>query len=124
MIPRGLPVGTAVKGLDGVWRVRLDADESSIDFVRILLFKDFSLLANQQELAQPGAPSAPPPPEAASPATHPVPTPAAKKVTVPAASGAVSVGAARPAPAPPPLPTVKAPPTDAAVTAAPSDKDQ
>ena len=51
MIPRGLPIGTAVKGLDGQWRVRLDADQSSIDFVRILLFKDFSVLASQQELA-------------------------------------------------------------------------
>ncbi len=64
MIPRGLPVGTAVKGLDGVWRVRLDADETAIDFVRILLFKDFSQLVNQQELSQsaiPPAPSAPAP---------------------------------------------------------------
>ncbi len=59
MIPRGLPVGTAVKGLDGAWRVRLDADETSIDFVRILLFKDFSQLVNQQELAQPVLPTVP-----------------------------------------------------------------
>ena len=73
MIPRGLPVGTAVKGLDGTWRVRLDADETSIDFVRILLFKDFSLLANQEELAQPGPPSAPPPlPAAKAPASDAV----------------------------------------------------
>lgn len=57
LIPRGLPVGTAVKGLDGAWRVRLDADETSIDFVRILLFKDFSKLVNLQELAQPSAPA-------------------------------------------------------------------
>ena len=62
MIPRGLPVGTAVKGLDGSWRVRLDADETGIDFVRILLFKDFSGLVSQQELAQP------PPPPPVSPA--------------------------------------------------------
>jgi rod shape-determining protein MreC len=55
MIPRGLPVGTAVKGLDGAWRVRLDADETSIDFVRILLFKDFSQLVNLRDLAQPQA---------------------------------------------------------------------
>jgi rod shape-determining protein MreC len=58
LIPRGLPVGTAVKGLDGSWRVRLDADETSIDFVRILLFKDFSQLVNLQELSQPSAPAA------------------------------------------------------------------
>jgi rod shape-determining protein MreC len=125
IIPRGLPVGTAVKGLDGVWRVRLDADESSIDFVRILLFKDFSLLANQQELAQPGPPS--PPPEAPGPAASPAPKPPAKNVSPLAATGAVAVGAARPAPAPPPLPTVKAPastPDAAAASAAPSNPDQ
>jgi rod shape-determining protein MreC len=43
--PRGLPVGTAVKGFDGAWRVTLDADAEPIDFVRILLFKDFSQVA-------------------------------------------------------------------------------
>ena len=51
LAPRGLPVGTAVKGFDGVWRVQLDADETSIDFVRILLFTDFSKLADQKELS-------------------------------------------------------------------------
>lgn len=62
MIPRGLPVGAAVKGLDGSWRVRLDSDGTGIDFVRILLFRDFSRLVSQQELAQPppAAASAPP----------------------------------------------------------------
>ncbi len=122
MIPRGLPVGTAVKGLDGVWRVRLDADESSIDFVRILLFKDFSVLANQQELAQPG-PATPAPPEAPNPPAIPAPSLPAKHAAASAATGAVVIGAARPAPAPPPLPTVKVPPTDAAAPAAPSDKE-
>jgi len=124
MIPRGLPVGTAVKGLDGSWRVRLDADESSIDFVRILLFKDFSLLVNQQELAQPGSPAGPPPDNA--PAAAPAPTaPAAKApppVQAPAAAAAVSVGAPRPAPAPPPSPAAK-PPAAAAAPAA-SDKSE
>lgn len=116
MIPRGLPVGTAVKGLDGSWRVRLDADESSIDFVRILLFKDFSLLASQQELAQPApppaVPSAPPAPAATQSPTHTQSTP-----------GAVSVGAARPAPAPPPVAkaqAAKAPTPDPAGPAAAS----
>ena len=129
IIPRGLPVGTAVKGLDGVWRVRLDADESSIDFVRILLFKDFSLLANQQELAQPGPATAPPP--AAAPAAATVAAPVKPSAKTPAAGAgsaggsAVSVGAARPAPAPPPLPTAKALPSDAPPSpAASSDKDQ
>ena len=124
MIPRGLPVGTTVKGLDGAWRVRLDADESSIDFVSILLFKDFSLLVNQQELAQPGAPYVPPPQPAAAPAAVPA-KPVAKTPPTPAVSTgapAVSVGVARPAPAPLPLPTVKAPAADPAAPPAAVDK--
>jgi rod shape-determining protein MreC len=52
VLPRGLPVGTAVKGLDGRWRIRLAADEGGIDFVRILQFKGFADLANQAALAQ------------------------------------------------------------------------
>lgn len=89
MIPRGLPVGTAVKGLDGAWRVRLDADKTGIDFVRILLFKDFSGLVSQQELAQP-PPAAPVAPAAAS--------------KPPPAAVAVSVAPPKPAPAPPQAP--------------------
>jgi rod shape-determining protein MreC len=50
VVPRGLPVGAAVKGLDGRWRVVLFADDSAIDYVRILLFKDFSQLADQKAL--------------------------------------------------------------------------
>ncbi len=52
VFPRGLPVGVAVMGLDGNWRVLLDSDFAAIDFVRILLFKDFGRLADQQALAQ------------------------------------------------------------------------
>ena len=51
VLPRGLPVGRAVKGLDGRWRVVLDADAGAIDWVRILKFKDYSQLADQQALA-------------------------------------------------------------------------
>jgi rod shape-determining protein MreC len=50
VVPRGLPVGAAVKGLDGRWRVVLFADDTAIDYVRILLFKDFSQLADQKAL--------------------------------------------------------------------------
>jgi rod shape-determining protein MreC len=50
VFPRGLPVGVAAKGLDGQWRVRLDADLSAIDFVRILEFQDFTALVNEQGL--------------------------------------------------------------------------
>jgi len=50
VVPRGLPIGTAVKGLDGYWRVRLSSDSVPIDLVRILLFKDFTDLAAQKTL--------------------------------------------------------------------------
>lgn len=50
VVPRGLPVGAAVKGLDGRWRVVLFADDAAIDFVRILLFKDFAQLADEKQL--------------------------------------------------------------------------
>lgn len=52
VLPRGLPVGRAVKGLDGRWRVVLDADDSAIDWVRIMKFKDYAQLADQKALAQ------------------------------------------------------------------------
>jgi len=69
VIPRGLPVGTVVQSLEG-WRVALDCDSAPIDFVRILLFRDFS------QLLAPGA-MAPKilPPLATAP---PTPTPAAQ----------------------------------------------
>ena len=55
VLPRGLPVGLAFKDFRGVWRVALDADAAPIDYVQILLFKDFSQLVSPAELA-PGAP--------------------------------------------------------------------
>ncbi len=63
VFPRGLPVGTAVKGLDGRWRVVQASDRAAIDFVRILLFKDFTQLVNARELAEHTVP----PPTAGSP---------------------------------------------------------
>ncbi len=105
MIPRGLPVGTAVKGLDGSWRVRLDADETSIDFVRILLFKDFSQLVNQQELSQQVVPG-PPPKDTAPPA----PAPAA--LSKPAAAAKT--------PAPVQIKPAAPPPTPAAASSDPA----
>jgi len=52
VLPRGLPVGAAVKGLDGRWRVVLASDRAAIDFVRILLFADFTQVVNQKQLAE------------------------------------------------------------------------
>ena len=51
VLPRGLPVGTAVKGLDGRWRVVLASDRAAVDFVRILLFEDFTQVVNQKALS-------------------------------------------------------------------------
>jgi rod shape-determining protein MreC len=56
--PRGLPVGVAARGLDGVWRVTLDADAAPIDLVQILLFRDFAQLVPQSDLAPRTLPSA------------------------------------------------------------------
>jgi rod shape-determining protein MreC len=52
VLPRGLPVGTAVTGLDGRWRVVLASDRAPIDFVRILLFQDFTQVVNGHELSE------------------------------------------------------------------------
>jgi rod shape-determining protein MreC len=58
VFPRGLPVGTVVKGFDGGWRVALDSDAAPIDYVQILLFTDFAQIANEQALAPKELPTA------------------------------------------------------------------
>lgn len=114
VVPRGLPVGAAVKGLDGRWRVVLFADDAAIDFVRILLFKDFAQLADEKQLqtrslppvttedpqtsilsapapiARPPAASATKPPATTSPGATATPKPPAPKPAAPrpAAAGA------------------------------------
>ncbi len=60
LFPRGLPVGVIYQAWDGQWRVRLDADDAPMDIVRILLFKDFSQLAQQRALQQLIVPPLPP----------------------------------------------------------------
>lgn len=103
VVPRGLPVGTAVKGLDGHWRVRLSSDSAPIDLVRILLFKDFTDLAAQKALqdakmppltdvpAPEAAASVPPAPLTAKPAVVAKPAAAgAKAATPPVVSPAAS----------------------------------
>lgn len=132
LMPRGLPVGVAVKGLDGEWRVVLASDAAPIDFVRILLFEDFAQLANAKALdtmtppapmpsaATPGtAALVKPSPAATTPAT-PAPAPAAR-ASVPATTQATP--AARPpaavqsAPAPKPANSSPAASTGAPTTA-------
>jgi rod shape-determining protein MreC len=120
VLPRGLPVGTAVKGLDGRWRVVLASDRAAIDFVRILLFEDFTQVVNQKALdvmpvppptlgaqtvgvvpAQAQAPTpAPAPAAAATPTPAPTATPAAKPAA-PATGDAPKPAAPKPAAAKP-----------------------
>jgi rod shape-determining protein MreC len=56
MYPRGLPVGVAARDGRGGWRVRLYADLANIDFVRILVFDDFSQAVDPASLAPGAAP--------------------------------------------------------------------
>ncbi|HVY33670.1 MAG TPA: rod shape-determining protein MreC [Caulobacteraceae bacterium] len=120
LAPRGLPVGTAVKGFDGAWRVQLDADETSIDFVRIMLFTDFAKLVDQKELsaislppgpaangrpqavtmAAPGAPPSASPAPAANPVAPAKPSPrralSPKTASPPPSAASVSADAPPP----------------------------
>jgi rod shape-determining protein MreC len=101
VLPRGLPVGVAVKGIDGRWRVALAADSSTIDFVQILKFVDFSQLADQQALSAIHVP----------PVTTEDPQASILGPVAPAAP------AARPKPTPAPAPPAAAPPAAAAAPA-------
>ncbi len=103
VFPRGLPVGTAVAGLDGVWRLRLDSDDAPIDYVRILEFKDFSQLATQPALNEAEPPPVSPAESAALTArqqavAHPPPAVAATHLAGPGkpASSVQPVSAAKP----------------------------
>ena len=70
LLPRGLPIGVAARGIDGTWRVKLFSDRGAIDFVRVMLFDSFAQLAEGSSLESPplaGLNTAPPPtPEVAA----------------------------------------------------------
>jgi rod shape-determining protein MreC len=72
VFPRGLPVGVAVKGVDGVWRARLYSDRAPIDYVRVVLFDDFARLIDQRALADQVPPVIAPPPQPAPVVAAPV----------------------------------------------------
>jgi rod shape-determining protein MreC len=137
VLPRGLPVGVVVKGLDGRWRVVLASDAAPVDFVQVMLFQDFSQLSaaaaaelNRMPVPPPAstppsvgvtstpAPAPPPAPAGAAPAQPPAarpPTPvqpAPKTTPRPPASQ-------RPAPARQPAPKA-APPSPQTPSAAPA----
>lgn len=109
VLPRGLPVGTAVKGLDGRWRVVLASDAAPIDYVRILLFQDFSQLVNVTELNQ--MPVPPP----STPVVQPAPAPVVAAPATPAAPAA-------PPPATPQPKTAPATPAPKAAAVTPEPK--
>lgn len=102
VFPRGLPVGTVEKGLDGQWRVALDADASPIDDVQILLFTDFSQLVDENALAAKNLPTAMTeepsqsivPPAPAKPATPAGIISGPDKPAAPSAAKAASAGKA------------------------------
>jgi rod shape-determining protein MreC len=105
LFPRGLPVGVAVRGYDGLWRVRLDSDSAPIDYVKILQFKDFSQLADQKALAASVVPPLSPAEAAAVAAKAAPPPPPAAAIAQPAPAAALSGGphaaaSVPPAPAP------------------------
>lgn len=53
LLPRGLPIGVAARGIDGTWRVKLFSDRGAIDFVRVMRFDSFSQLADPSALDAP-----------------------------------------------------------------------
>lgn len=137
VLPRGLPVGLAVKGLDGRWRAVLASDAAPVDFVRILLFQDFSQLTaaaaaelNKMPVPPPSSPlpavgvtasaatsaaSAAAPKPAATASAAPAPSSArapAAKTAPPRAPAPKAATPSRPA-TPTPTPTTPPPPTAA-----------
>ena len=62
--PRGLPVGVAARDFRGLWRVRLYADRTAVDFVRVLLFNGFASSVDQAALARTDVPPLTPEEEA------------------------------------------------------------
>lgn len=53
VFPRGLPVGVVAQGVDGSWRVKLFSDRGAVDYVRVMLFRDFGQLVDPETLNAP-----------------------------------------------------------------------
>ncbi|MBA4012166.1 MAG: rod shape-determining protein MreC [Phenylobacterium sp.] len=130
VLPRGLPVGVAVKGLDGRWRAVLASDAAPVDFVQVMQFQDFSQLAaaaaaelNRMPVPPPtnpppvvGVTSATPAPAASTTAGQTAPAAARPTTTAPAAA---RPAASRPAATPAPRPATPRPATPRPATARP-----
>ena len=104
VLPRGLPVGRAVKGLDGRWRVVLDADAGAIDWVRILKFRDYTQLADQKALSATHLP----PVITENPYYLIIAAPAPPKPAAPPAEKPAVAGTPKPAATTPPSPAAPA----------------
>ena len=102
VLPRGLPVGVAVKGLDGRWRAVLASDAAPVDFVQVMQFQDFSQLAAAAAAELNRMPVPPPtnPPPVVG-VTSTTPAPAVRAPTAQAAAPQTAPAAARPAAAAP-----------------------
>ncbi len=92
LYPRGLPVGVAEQDIRGVWRIRLYSESGEIDFVRVLVFDDFSQMVDQAKLAEPAMPPLSPADEAKVKAAEAPPPPGAQPVV--SAAGALATPAA------------------------------
>src|SRR5205085_8001029 len=97
IFPRGLPVGYVVKGLDGRWRVVLASDRAPIDYVRILLFEDFTQVANRAGLDKVEVP----PPTPGVPPSNALPDADSAQAAAAAALGPTVAGTTPAAPAKP-----------------------
>ncbi|ESQ75599.1 rod shape-determining protein MreC [Asticcacaulis sp. AC402] len=102
IFPRGLPVGEAVKGVDGVWRVRLYSNRAPIELVKVVKFKDFSQLPDPSTLLRspPVSDILPPPamprvdPQSVAQSQAPAPAAATSSSASPAATPARPVNRA------------------------------
>lgn len=116
--PRGVPIGVAAKGIDGSWRVKLFSDRGAIDYVRVMLFEDFSQLIGPEDLNAPPLAALDTLPEATAAQSTAIADSAARR-TAARAAAAPPAAAAAPAAAP-----VQAAPAPGPSAAAPSGDDE
>jgi rod shape-determining protein MreC len=114
--PRGVPIGVAAKGIDGSWRVKLFSDRGAIDYVRVMLFEDFSQLIGPEDLNAPPLAALDTLPEATAAQPTAIADSAARRTAARAA--------AAPPPAAPAAAPVQAAPAPVPSTAAPSGDDE
>ena len=119
--PRGVPIGVAARGIDGSWRVKLFSDRGAIDFVRVMLFEDFSQLIGADDLNAPPLAALGTLPEVTADQSAAIADSAARRDTARAraeqarsdTAAAAAAEAARPRPAPPPPTPAPVPAADA-----------